>query len=203
MSNYNNMNIDYEVEQFYLIFKDSMNNFYKLQSFSRPLLLWSNILNDYQKKKQYDKILKKIKEIISLYSLDLMKVTSGYHIDILMTNIKRWNKVAPRYKIEFYNDSNNNTNIIFLLLDIFASLVQRVDDEEFINLFKQVELYLIYNDFTNLIEYSIKYSKLSILDKLQKYDVNVLETIKEMYNLDINCNTVISSRKLIKIINNA
>lgn len=197
------MNIDYEVEQFYLIFKDSMNNFYKLQSFSRPLLLWSNILNDYQKKKQYDKILKKIKEIISLYSLDLMKVTSGYHIDILMTNIKRWNKVAPRYKIEFYNDSNNNTNIIFLLLDIFASLVQRVDDEEFINLFKQVELYLIYNDFTNLIEYSIKYSKLSILDKLQKYDVNVLETIKEMYNLDINCNTVISSRKLIKIINNA
>ena len=43
---------DYELEEFYLSFKQSMINFYKHHTFTRPINDWSNRLNDLQSKKK-------------------------------------------------------------------------------------------------------------------------------------------------------
>tara|TARA_Y100000590_G_scaffold1649_1_gene2065 strand:- start:21068 stop:21652 length:585 start_codon:yes stop_codon:yes gene_type:complete len=193
------MNIDADIENFYLLFKDSMLNFYKEHTFTRPLLLWSNILNNLQKEQCYEEIEKKIKKIISLYAIDLMKVSDTYKISILVTNIKRWNKLTDKHQIHF--DTNKNNNIVFLLLDIYSSMINKIDNE-FKILYQQVELFIIYYDFTSLIDYSIKNNRYSIIDKLQTFDVSIINYIIDMYNLTIDKNTPISSRKLFKLINN-
>ena len=43
--------IDYELEEFYIGFKQSMINFYKRHSITRPIKAWSERLNTLQEKK--------------------------------------------------------------------------------------------------------------------------------------------------------
>jgi hypothetical protein len=192
------MSIDADIEKFYLLFKDSMSNFYNIQSFTRPLMLWSNVLNNLQKEQRYEDIEKKIKEIISLYAIDLMKVSDTYKISILVTNIKRWNKLTSKHQIHFDNKNNNN-NIVFLLLDIYSSVINNIDND-FKVLYQQLELFILYYDFTLLIKYAVDNNKLSIVDKLIKYDLHILKDIIDMYSLTIDKNIPISSRKLFKLI---
>ena len=192
------MTIDADIESFYLLFKDSMSNFYNIQSFTRPLMLWSNVLNNLQKEQRYEDIEKKIKEIISLYAIDLMKVSDTYKISILVTNIKRWNKLTSKHQIHFDNKNNNN-NIVFLLLDIYSSVINNIDND-FKVLYQQLELFILYYDFTLLIKYAVDNNKLSIVDKLIKYDLHILKDIIDMYSLTIDKNIPISSRKLFKLI---
>ena len=192
------MTIDADIEKFYLLFKDSMINFYNIQSFTRPLMLWSNVLNNLQKEQRYEDIEKKIKEIISLYAIDLMKVSDTYKISILVTNIKRWNKLTSKHQIHFDNNNNNN-NIVFLLLDIYSSVINNIDND-FKVIYQQLELFILYYDFTLLIKYAVDNNKLSIVDKLIKYDLHILKDIIDMYSLTIDKNIPISSRKLFKLI---
>ena len=192
------MTIDADIEKFYLLFKDSMSNFYNIQSFTRPLMLWSNVLNNLQKEQRYEDIEKKIKEIISLYAIDLMKVSDTYKISILVTNIKRWNKLTSKHQIHFDNKNNNN-NIVFLLLDIYSSVINNIDND-FKVIYQQLELFILYYDFTLLIKYAVDNNKLSIVDKLIKYDLHILKDIIDMYSLTIDKNIPISSRKLFKLI---
>ena len=50
------LNVDYEIEHFWLGLKSSMINFYKNKNLNRPIQLWSNHLNSLQEAKLYDKI---------------------------------------------------------------------------------------------------------------------------------------------------
>ena len=80
--------MDNEIEEFYINFRNSMFNFYKEHSFTRPLKQWSDKLNSYQKQQDYELIEETIIKIISLYACDLMRVGSNYNANILNSNIK-------------------------------------------------------------------------------------------------------------------
>jgi hypothetical protein len=205
MKNENLLPIDYKLEEFYLNFKQSMVNFYIKHTFKRPIDDWSARLNKLQSFKNYKEIHKVITKIISLYAIDLMRVCDYYNAGILDTNIKRFNRIT--INIDNLEKIDNDSNIVFVLFNIFKSLLKTQPIDEIKKLFNQLELYLIYEDYTKLITYSVKRNKLSILDKLFKYSNEILLQAMNIYNivvddLKISSNSVISGRKFVEIINN-
>ena len=204
MKNETLLPIDYELEEFYLNFKQSMVNFYINHTFKRPIDDWSARLNKLQGFKNYKEIHKVITKIISLYAIDLMRVCDYYNSGILDTNIKRFNRIT--INIDNLEKIDNDTSIVFLLFNIFKSLLKTQPLDEIKKLFNQVELYLIYEDYTKLITYSVKRNKLSILDKLFKYSNECLLQAMNIYNIVvddifINDKTVISAKKFVDLIN--
>ena len=201
--------IDHELEEFYLTFKQSMINFYKRHSFSRPITGWSERLNHLQNKKKYDKIQKLIVKIISLYAIDLMRTCDGYNAGILETNIKRFNRICKN--INALEDTveliKYDSNIVFLLFDIFRSVINTVGIDELRPLFVQVELYLLHEDYTPLIEYAMNNNKLNILDKLFKYSPLIYRFALDLYNIPLNTpgvyqtrNGIMSGRKFVELV---
>jgi hypothetical protein len=196
---------DYELEEFYLGFKQSMNNFYKQHTFTRPIDDWSNRLNDLQKKKDYYKIHKLIQKIMSLYAIDLMRVCDTYNASILETNIKRFNRISNT--LDSMENINYDSNVVFVLFNIFKTLLksQSISGIEMRELFNQIDLYLIYEDFTKLITYSVNNNKLSILDKLFKYSQEILLQAMNIYDISLNTiqfsnDNVISAKKFVELI---
>lgn len=193
----NNRPIDYKLEDFYINFKQSMINFYKDHSVTRPIKLWSDRLNDLQRKKDYKKIHSLIIKIISLYAIDLMRTCNLYHSGILETNIKRFNLVSKetmeegKYTIQLIE---YNLNIVFLLFDIFRSISKDASLDELKPLFVQVELYLLYEDFTSLIEFAMKKNKLIILDKLFKFSPLIYRFALDLYNIPLETPGVYQTR---------
>ena len=199
-----NKAIDFELEEFYLGFKQSMINFYTNHTFKRPIDDWSARLNKLQGFKNYYEIHKLITKIISLYAIDLMRVCDYYNAGILDTNIKRFNRIT--INIQNLEKINYDTNIVFVLFNIFKSLYKTQSNEEMKKLFNQVELYLIYEDYTKLITYSVKHNKMSILDKLFKFSNDSLLQAMNIYNIVvddifINEKTAISGKKFVDLIN--
>lgn len=164
---------DHQIEQFWLSFKQSMENFYGLKEYSvlrRPIHKWSEQLNLLQRHHRYVDIEEAIMQYISLYAMDLLKVCNHYYINILTTNIKRWNKVAKTFKCEFgEKDTKSYYNCVFMLLDICHSMLEN-GNESVKQLFEEYELYILNHDYSVLINYAVKNNKIGILDKLLKYD---------------------------------
>lgn len=183
---------DYYIEQFWLFFKKSMYNYYGANNL-RPIKLWCKQLNKLQQEENYNEIENKIRNYISLYAIDLMRNLNRYHMGILIANIKRWNAISDNYNFE-KTDSKYH-NIIFLLIDIYQSLLKT--DLDYSNIFNQVELFIIYQDFTMLVEFAIKHEKPGILDKLIAY-TNITNIINQLYNVKVNEN--LSGRKILRII---
>jgi len=172
---------DFEIEEFWLGFKKSMINFYEDNNI-RPIQYWSNNLNNFQSKKMYNNIEDCIKKYISLYAIDVLKVSNSYNIGILHSNIKRWNRISKKY---CFNDDKEIVydNIIFLLVDLFDTMYQT--DKEYTEIiFSEIELFLLYKDFSSLIKFAVKYNKPSIIDKISKY-TNINETLNTLYNLKL------------------
>lgn len=205
-----NKEIDHELEEFYLIFKQSMVNFYKPHTFSRPISEWSDRLNHLKLKKKYGKIQTLIVKIISLYAIDIMRCCDSYAAGILETNIKRFNRISKstlqngEYSIELieYGD-----NIVFLLFNIYLSIMKTDGLEDLKPLFVQVELYLLHEDYTTLIEYAINNNKLIILDKLFKFSPLIYRFALDLYNIPIETpgvyqtrNGIVSGRKFKKFV---
>ncbi len=171
---------DYFIEEFWYSFKGSMKNFYRNKTLQRPIDLWSSQLNILQKKEKYGKIENKIRNYISLYAIDLMRDMDNYQMGILITNIKRWNKISNNYN--FSDSESEYHNIIFLLVDIYKTLMYKIDDK-MKNIFLQVELIIINRDFTQLIIYAIENNKPSILEKISKFcDIN--DIITDLFDVD-------------------
>ena len=204
--------IDYELEQFYLSFKQSMINFYKLHTMKRPIEQWSIRLNILQTKKKYTDLQKLIVKIISLYAIDIIRTCDVYAAGILETNIKRFNRVSKNtmkdgvYTIELIEF---NDNIVFLLFNIFKTAIKNDTIDDLKPLFIQVELYLLYEDYTPLIEFAMKNNKLNILDKLFKYSPLIYRFSLDLYNIPIStpgvCQTkngIMSGRKFYELVRN-
>lgn len=194
---------DYELEEFYLSFKQSMINFYKSHTFTRPIDDWSDRLNNLQHKKDYYQIHKLIQKIISLYAIDLMRVCDTYNAGILETNIKRFNRISD--KLDSMDKISYDSNIVFVLFNIFKTLIKSQSNGEIKELFNQIDLYLIYEDYTKLITYSINNNKLSILDKLFKYSQEFLLQAMSIYDISLSSiqfsnNNVISAKKFVDLI---
>ncbi len=165
------MNPDYHIEQFWLSFKQSMQNFYReFKCSPRPIEFWSNYLNELQKNivdNDYHNIEINIRDYMSLYAIDLLRNNACYHIGILNTNIKRWNIISTR-RFEFCESKYINT--VFLLLDIYDILIKCNQNHEIEILYSMVEIYIIHQDFKIFIDYAIKYKKPSIIDKIFKFE---------------------------------
>ena len=202
-------NIDYDLEGFYLNFKQSMINFYQHHTFKRPIQDWSDRLNILQGFKNYTEIRNIIIKIISLYAIDLMRSCDQYHSNILDTNIKRFNRTTQSSIYEDLKSISYDTNIVFLLFDIFKSLLKNNDIENIKPLFIQVELYILYEDYTPIIRYAVNNNKHMILDKLFKFSLTIFNFALKMYNIPLNTpvlhktrNTIVSGRKFMDLINN-
>jgi len=175
------VNPDKKIEEFWLLYKQSMINFYTNQKcISRPIKEWSEKLNYYQFKKNYTKIEKNILNYISLYAIDLMRDNNGYHMNILITNIKRWKRLSKSYNTII--KENSYYNIIFLLIDIYKSIMNEKLNDNLVIIFSQVELIILYNDFSELVKFAVENSKPSILTKISKY-CNIDSILYEYYNI--------------------
>lgn len=196
-------NLDAEIEEFWLSFKKSMNNFYENNTnLQRPIYYWSNVLNGYQKKQNYEKIEEHIKKYISLYAIDLLRTNNSYYINILISNIARWNKLSSKYA--FSVKEKSYCNFIFVLLDIYKSLVRHSlnhkEQQEINEIFGQFDLMLLYQDYSPIIDFAVKYNKSNILDKLFDFDKQIYEIFIKDNNLNVLNNCVIKGSKLIKLI---
>ena len=199
-----NINEDYMIEEFWLDFKKSMQNFYNdFKILSRPVNIWSNKLNELQKKKEYMLIESNIRDYMSLYAIDILRHNSSYHIHILITNIKRWNTIAKNNsKFDIQSDSKY-INIVFLLIDLYHIINNTTSDNDLISLFSMVELYIIHEDFKVFIDYAISHNKPSIIDKINEFEnqsnnVNSIKYIESKYNIKLS--PKISARKIFKIL---
>ena len=191
---------DFEIERFWFGLKASMINFYNTlyNSINRPINNWSNNLNNLQKKEKYDEIEKNIRNYISLYGIDVMRNRNLYHLNILKTNIKRWNIISKEFNFNNNEkDFKKYFNIIFLILDIYEILFKKLSEQEMECFSNEIELLIMYEDFNYLIEVCIKYKLESILDKLSNY-IDLIKVINNKYNLDIKNNY--SGRKLLKVL---
>jgi hypothetical protein len=174
---------DHYIEEFWLNFKQSMNNFYGDSKHNydkmlnsplklyRPIIQWSNKLNELQKNQDYDLIEINIRDFISLYAIDVLRTLSNYHMNILITNIKRWNAISNKIG-KFEICEVKYINVVFLLIDLYNTLTKCIiEDNELLDLFSIVELYIINEDFKPFIDYAIKHKKPSIIDKINEYEI--------------------------------
>ena len=194
---------DFEIEEFWLGFKQSMNNFYKEnENLKRPIQYWSNVLNTHQAKQDYEKIEENIKKYISLYAIDLLRTNNSYNINILNSNISRWNKLSNKYA--FSSKEKSYCNFIFVLLDIYKSINRNnLTNKEKINIneiFGQFDLMLLYQDYGPLTKFAVINNKSNILDKLFEFDNQIYKTVIDEYHLDVAKNTIMKGQKIIKLI---
>ena len=203
---------DYYIEKYWLDFKKSMNNFYSeiKNTIHRPINYWSDKLNELQKNKCYDLIEINIRNYMSLYAIDLLRTFSLYHMGILITNIKRWNTISNNSKFEINNYTNSEPrfiNIVFLLIDIFNNLTNKctTDNEELKIIFSIVELFIIHEDLSSIIDYAIKHNKPSIIDNINLFEsqnnqITTFNYIENKYNIQLS--PKMSAKKIINKINN-
>jgi hypothetical protein len=199
---------DHDIEQFWLAFKKSMHNFYSLTGDkampTRPIGYWSDRLNRLQKAAKYETIEHNIYNFMTLYGIDLLRVGNRYHLAILITNIKRWNKIAAKYPFHDRDGGESRCNLIFILLEIVNNFIKC--GLEFENLFSDIELYLIHEDYTNLLDFAVKHNKPVIIDKLMAFDslavINSLNTYWHL-GLEISNDYKKSGKKIIELISQA
>jgi hypothetical protein len=189
---------DKDIEKFWFGLKNSIYNFYKSVNIPvlRPVESWSNNLNLLQSINEYNEIQKCIRQYISLFAIDIIRFSGSNkrHFKILLTNIKRWNKLSHLYSI---NNSSNDEyyNIMYLIIDLYKSIIDVDDNSNIKAIFQQIELLLINKDFSAIIKYSIQHNKPGILTKLTGYNIDVKKEIKKIYDIDIPAK--ISFKKLI------
>jgi hypothetical protein len=186
---------DYLIEEFWLGFKNSLTNFYKIYPvLTRPVDQWSTILNKYKDKMAYKKIQKKVYDYIMMHIIDTMRSYDSYHSNILNTNLKRWIKICNKVSFyTFHEELNHN----YQLYRIYINIVNGEKKEDCKHIFLQPELILFHNDFNSLIVFAVENNKGSILDRLQNiYDIS--EDIEFLYPVEIRFK--MKGDKIIKMI---
>jgi hypothetical protein len=172
---------DYQIEIFWNGFKLSMFNFYHIfhmtESF-KYIAEWSSNLNSLKNEKKYDDIEICIRDYISHYAFDLAKqMNSNYYDQILISNIKRWDKISNIYKFK----NSKKYNKIILLFFIYNEIKLDGNGNHF-QYIKSIDYVDRTNDFDTIIEYSILFNKSKILEKLRLVpDYNVIVDIKRLY----------------------
>ena len=168
---------DHLIEKFWLNFKISMSNFYRLKpTYTRPIALWSNILNEYKKNKNYDKIQETIYQYITLYMLDIMRIGNNHFSNLLNSFLKRWQKLCDQ--VSFFN-FDKDVDLNYQIFRIYLKMLETCPTETGI-LFKQPELYIYYRNFTPLIRFSVENDKPSIIDRVNNI-ANIDEILFKLY----------------------
>lgn len=175
---------DYQIEDFWCGFKNSMKNFYKSNGLKvRDIQTWSDKLNEYKKDKKYDLIEASIKDFIFIYMTDVMrydKFEDCFHSKILMTNIKRWNKISSK----FHFGDSEKYKTINILFEGFNSVKSKTDSNLFpiLKLFKDWE-FIICDDYSYLSLLCFELGQIKMLDCISKIigKENIFKYINNTY----------------------
>lgn len=163
---------DFHIEEFWYGFKQSMINFYV--SIGQPydmVTRLSHQLNELKRLKKYDEIELNIRECMSIYSFSLAKYTKTiYYDEILLTNIKRWNKISNRFN---FNQSKEH-NKIFLIFLIYFELKKDTNAHEFLSNLDPIDELIKMNNFSEIIIFAVQNDK-----------TKILELLKELPNFDL------------------
>lgn len=212
LSSLNKEDPDYLIEEFWLGLKQSMINFYQdksISTLSRCVNGWSDRLNLLKSKQKYLEIEHLVYNYLSLYGIDVLRSGNLYYLGLLNTNIKRWDKVCTYNNNNLDNRQGNSNklkyqNCMLMLLDISYKLFNKCkstgEQQEIAKLFKDVELFLMYEDFQSLIQYALKRKKTNILDALIAYNPNnVYQELDIILGKDVSG---LSGKKILVIYNN-
>ncbi len=188
--NLNPLDPDYHIEEFWYSFKHSIINFYiSIRKPYEHIHNWSSLLNSLKKEKKYLEIEKNILEFMGIYALELMKNKNTlYYDEILITNIKRWNKLSIKFN---FSTSINHTKIIHL----FFVIKEIKSDKNLINylegIINQIDKILETSDFDQFIKLGMENNKVKILDEIRKIpNYNFVSNLKRLYpKLEFNQNT--------------
>ena len=173
-------NPDYDTEQFWLHFKQSMYNFYNQKKIKlRNIDKWCKRLDLLQSKKQYQEIEQCIVNYIYLFAIDMMKYGDLYHTNILIKNIERWNAIHPNLNLFQMQDVKYKK--ICYLLKIFYNFLEKNLSTE---LFFDIDLMILMDDYYELLNLAFE-KKMSLpFDHLSKF-LNLKLYIKKYFDLDI------------------
>lgn len=198
--------LDIDIEDFWLSFKCGINNFYRIFNIQKNIIDISQKLNDLQKNKKYLEIEFLIHNFICQMIVDLSdkinyivkdKSTYLYHAKIIITNIKRWEKL--RQKKLFFRDPIDNENMFFIIASClkmsFNNISKEIYDDLIIDFFKECHDIIKYNNYNKIIDYAIDTDNVSILDLLSK-TFNIITYINNKYNVSLHKN--MSGKKIIK-----
>ena len=203
---------DYLIEEFWLGLKQSMINFYEdksISTLSRCVNSWSDRLNLLKSKQKYLEIEHLVYNYLSLYGIDVLRSGNLYYLGLLNTNIKRWDKVCIHNNDDNLDNRQGEPiklkyqNCMLMLLDISYKLFNKCkstrEQQEIAKLFKDVELFLMYEDFQSLIQYALKNKKTNILDALINYNAdNVYQELDIILGKDVSG---LSGKKILGLLN--
>jgi hypothetical protein len=173
---------DYHIENFWYGFKQSMINFYTKHNLNYiNIYEWSNKLNKLKIDKKYNDIENSIREYISIYAKCILKHSydlSYYDDDILISNIKRWNKISCNYNFDKSNIHNKLLIVFLVILEIKKSKKNINDNIEFIdymnNEYDDIDDIINNNNYDDFIIYGFDKNKSKILELLKiipEYDL--------------------------------
>ena len=193
------LNPDFEIEEFWYGFKQSMINYYQYiykKEKITEIKEWSKNLNILQSEKRYEDIEINIQKYIINYAFDLIKNNAEYYPNILLSNIKRWNKISNKYN--FNNIENESYNIIYKLFNIYNKIMRRDSIHEYIDIVKDFEIDYKKEVFINLLIFGIKNNEASVVEFSRKF-FDIKEIVKNKFDIEINNN--LSTIKLLKLVN--
>jgi len=208
---------DKEIEYFWLNFKHTFINNIKLKNYqiidSDLLDEWSKNLNQLKTEKKYNQIENEIYHYLIIIAWKHLINYNKYYYSILMTNIKRWNRIAsPENQINVSTSWSPNTShtksLIGYLIEV-GNLILKKSDKPVCS-----DILSIFTSYDLDLDSSYK-DQLSILDEILIYSLNnklhtlvdlfssskifkFSDIIKKKYNLDIH--KEIKANKLFKLI---
>lgn len=171
---------DYHIELFWYGFKTSMFNFYIAYKMNyEHVYKWSTHLNLLKSNKQYDEIEKYIRDYMSHYAFELAKnPKSNYHDKILISNIKRWDKISGHYKFKSCEKYNKIILLFYIYNEIKQDNVVYGND----NIIQHIDYIHDTNNFDSMIHYAVSMNKSKILENLRLIPgYNVIDHIKRLY----------------------
>jgi len=177
---------DYQIEDFWYGLKNSMCNFYRsIGKTNANIKLRSDKLNQLKTEKKYELIEENIKQYISFYAIDIMKLEKtnvNTHSQILITNIRRWNKISNKFHFG-YSEKNKK---VYALFEAFYNIKKKFNSEftHILELFKNIDQLLLDNLKTlSYLAFKNGFIRvLEIIENIIGYEI-LLDYIKKDFEL--------------------
>lgn len=200
------MKPDKDIENFWLTLKCCIINFFKAYNISSTdfnINEVSYLLNKLQKDKEYEKIEYTInnymffliqKLLEKIIYLENKNSSYLYYGKIILTNVKRWEKIRER-KI-FFKDPVKNEDLYYLLADCLKSCVRSLEKnrnkKKIISAFYEISKLVIFANneksiikiYQKIIDLGIDINNGAIIDII-KSKYNVVEYINSKYDLKL------------------
>tara|TARA_B110000908_G_scaffold165177_1_gene214218 strand:- start:7156 stop:7779 length:624 start_codon:yes stop_codon:yes gene_type:complete len=199
---------DKDIEDFWLSFKCSINNFYREFKINKNIEQFSKKLNKLQVQKKYSTIEYNIHYFICSFIVDVLhkinnivinRSTYLYHVRIILTNIKRWRKI--RLENKFFKDLHKNENMYYLMADCLKYSIKLIEkknhDEIIILFFSDITGVIKYKEYNFITEYAIEIESETIL-KLVRNHFDIISYINSNFKIKLQDN--LSGKKIIKFL---